>query len=81
MRLLTQELQAKDAEFRAKDLELRELKEERSGMLLLYLREFTELQKRQALLQKTRDTIGGQASWLERERADRDEVQDRLTTW
>ena len=43
---LTQELQAKDVELRAKDVELREL-EERSGMLLLYVREFTELQKRQ----------------------------------
>jgi hypothetical protein len=31
-----------------------------------------------ALLQKAGDTIGGQASRLERERADRDEVQDRL---
>ena len=59
-------------------------------MLLLYVREFTELQKQQAsttkmlealaaLLQKVGDTIGGQASRLERERADRDEVQDRLS--
>ena len=38
VRRLTQELQAKD-------VELRELKEERSAMLLLYVREFTELQK------------------------------------
>ena len=29
-------------------MELRELKEERSAMLLRYVREFTELQKRQA---------------------------------
>ena len=67
MRRLTQELQAKDAELRAKDVELRELKEERSAMLLHYVREFTELQKRQAsttnmleasaaLLQKAGDT-------------------------
>ena len=46
VRLLTQELQAKDVELRAKDMELRELKEERSDMLLHYVREFTELQKR-----------------------------------
>ena len=69
VRLLTQELHAKDAELRAKDVELRELKEERSAMLLRYVREFTELQKRQAsttkmleasaaLLQKAGDTIG-----------------------
>ena len=37
MRRLTQELHAKDAEHRAKDVELRELKEERSAMLLLYV--------------------------------------------
>ena len=59
-------------------------------MLLLYVREFRELQKRQAsttkileasavLLQKARDIIGCQGSRLERERADRDEVQDRLS--
>jgi hypothetical protein len=46
VRRLTQELHAKDAELRAKDVELRELKDERSAMLLLYVREFTELQKR-----------------------------------
>ena len=85
MRCLTQELQAKDAELRAKDVELHELKEERSVMLLPYVRQFTELQKRQAsstkmlkasaaLLQKAGDMIGGQASQLERVRADRDEV-------
>ena len=90
VRRLTQELHAKDAELRAKDVELRELKEERSAMLLRYVREFTELQKRQAsttkmleasaaLLQKAGDTIGRQGSRLERERADRDEVQDRLS--
>ena len=90
VRLLTQELHAKDAELRAKDVELRELKEERSAMLLHYVQEFTELQKRQAsttkmleasaaLLQKAGDTIGRQGSRLERERADRDEVQDRLS--
>ena len=90
VRLLTQELHAKDAELRAKDVELRELKEERSAMLLLYVQEFTELQKRQAsttkmleasaaLLQKAGDTIGRQGSRLERERADRDVVQDRLS--
>ena len=89
MRRLTPELHAKDAELRAKDVELRELKEERSAMLLRYVREFTELQKRQAstttmfealavLLQKAGDTIGRQGSRLEHERADRDEVQDRL---
>ena len=59
-------------------------------MLLLYVREFIELQKWQtsttkmleasaALLQKVGDTIGGQASRLERERANRDEVQDHLS--
>ena len=32
VRLLTQELHAKDAELRAKDMELRDLKEERSAM-------------------------------------------------
>ena len=55
VRLLTQELhakdgelRAKDGELRAKDVELHELKEERSAMLLRYVREFTELQKRQA---------------------------------
>ena len=48
VRHLTEELQAKDAELRAKDVELRVLKEERSTMLLCYVREFTELQKRQA---------------------------------
>ena len=80
VRRLTQELEAKDAELKAKDVELRELKEERSAMLLLYVREFTELQKWQAsttkmleasavLLQKEGDMIGGQASRLERERA------------
>ena len=90
MRRLTQEFHAKDAELRAKDVELREIKEERSAMLLHYVREFTELQKRQAsttkmleasaaLLQKAGDTIGRQGSRLERERADRDEVQDRLS--
>ena len=83
VRRLTQELQAKD-------VELRELKEERSAMLLRYVREFTELQKRQAsttknvealvaLLQKVGDTIGRQGSRLERERAYRDEVQDLLS--
>ena len=83
MRRLTQELHAKDAE-------LCELKEERSAMILRYVREFTELQKRQAsttkmleasaaLLQKAGDTIGRQGSRLERERADCDEVQDRLS--
>ena len=46
MRRLTQELEAKDSELRAKDMELHELKEERSAMLLRYVREFTELQKR-----------------------------------
>ena len=45
VRLLTQELHAKDAELRAKDVELRELKEERSAMLLHYVWEFKELQK------------------------------------
>ena len=90
VRRLTQELHAKDAELRAKDVELRELKEERSAMLLRYVREFMELQKRQAsttkmleasaaLLQKAGDTVGRQGSRLERERADRDEVQDRLS--
>ena len=48
VRRLTQELHAKDAELRAKDMELRDLKEERSAMLLRHVREFTELQKRQA---------------------------------
>ena len=48
MRRLTQELHAKDAKLRAKDVELCELKEERSAMLLRYVWEFTELQKRQA---------------------------------
>ena len=59
-------------------------------MLLHYVREFTELQKWQAsttkileasaaLLQKAGDTIGRQGSRLERERADRDEVQERLS--
>ena len=58
-------------------------------MLPRYVREFTKLQKRQAsttkmhevsaaLLQKAGDTIGRQGSRLERERADCDEVQDRL---
>ena len=46
VRRLTQEVEAKDAELRAKDVEPRELKEERSAMLLRYVREFTELQKR-----------------------------------
>ena len=66
-------------------MELRELKEERSAMLLRYGREFTELRKRQAsttkmleasaaLLQKAGDTIGRQGSRLDRKRADRDEV-------
>ena len=66
-------------------MELRELKEEKSAMLLHYVREFTELQKRQAstkkmlkasaaLLWKAGDTIGRQGSRLERERADREEV-------
>ena len=79
-------------ELRAKDVELRELKEERSAMLLHYVREFTELQKRQAsttkmleasvvLLQKAGDTIGHQGSQLERYRANRDEVQDCSATW
>ena len=45
VRRLTQELHVKDAELRAKDVELRELKE-RSAMLLRYVREFKELQKR-----------------------------------
>ena len=73
VRRLTQELQAKDAELRAKDVELRELKEEGSAMLLRYVREFTELQKRQActtnmleasatLLQKAGDMIGRHGS-------------------
>ena len=90
VRHLTQELQAKDGELRAKDVELHELKEERSAMLLRYVWEFMELQKWQAsttkmleasaaLLQKAGDTIGRQWSRLERERADRDEVQDRLS--
>ena len=58
-------------------------------MLLRYVREFTELQKRQAstkmleasaaLLQKAGDMIGRQGSRLEHERAGRDEVQDRLS--
>ena len=59
-------------------------------MLLRYVQEFTELQKQQAsttkmlkasavLLQKAGDTIGRQGSRLEREQADRDEVQDRLS--
>ena len=54
-------------------------------MLLRYVREFMELQKRQAsttkileasvvLLQKAGDLIGREWSRLERERADRDEV-------
>ena len=71
-------------------MELSELKEERSDILLRYVREFTELQKRQAsttkmleataaLLQKAGDTIGRQVSRLERERADRDMVQDCLS--
>ena len=46
MRRLTQELHAKYAELRAKDVELCELKEERSAMLLRYVREFMDLQKR-----------------------------------
>ena len=57
-------------------------------MLLLFVQEFTELQKRQAsttkmleasaaLLQKEGDTIGCHGSRLEREQDDRDEVQDR----
>ena len=48
VRRLTQALQAKDAELRAKDVELREIKEERSSMLLRYVRDFTKLQKWQA---------------------------------
>ena len=48
VRHLTQELHAKDVELRAKDMELCELKEERSAMLLLYVWEFMELQKRLA---------------------------------
>ena len=71
-------------------MELRVLKEERSALLLRYVWEFTELQKRQAsttkmlealaaLLQKAGDMIGRQGSRLERERAYRDEVQDRLS--
>ena len=59
-------------------------------MLVRYVQEFTELQKRQAsttkmleasveLLQKAGGMIGRQGSRLERERADRDEVQDRLS--
>ena len=90
VRHLTQELHANDAELRAKDVVLRQFKEESSAMLLLYVREFTELQKWQAyttkmleasavLLKKAGDTIGHQGSRLERERADRDEVQDRLS--
>ena len=75
VRLLTRVLHAKDAELMAKDVELRELKEERSAMLLRYVREFAELQKRQAsttkmleastaLLQKAGDTIGHrEAGW------------------
>ena len=61
-------------------MELRELKEERSVMLLRYVWEFIELQKRQtsttkmleasaALLQKAGDTIGRQGSRLEHKRA------------
>ena len=46
VRRLTQELHAKDAELRANDVEIRDLKEERSAMLLRYMREFMELQKR-----------------------------------
>ena len=46
VRRLTQELHAKDAELRSKDVELHEIKEERSDMLLRYVLEFTELQKR-----------------------------------
>ena len=90
VRRLTRELHAKDADLRDKDVELCELKEERSAMLLRYVWEFTKLQKRQesttkmleasvALLQKAGDTIGRQGSRLERERVDRDEVQDRLS--
>ena len=48
MRRLAQELHAKDAELRAKDVGFRELKEERSAMLLRYVREFAELQNQQA---------------------------------
>jgi len=59
-------------------------------MLLRYVREFMELQKRQAsttkmleasvaLMQKAGDTIGRQGSRLEHARADRDEVQDYLS--
>ena len=59
-------------------------------MLLRYVREFMELQKRQAsttkmleasaaLLQKAGVMIGRQGSQLERERAYRDEVQDCLS--
>ena len=66
-------------------MDLHELKEERSAMLLCYVREFTELQKRQAsttkmleasaaLLQKAGDMIGRQGGRLEREWANRDEV-------
>ena len=43
VRRLTQELHVKDAELRAKDVELHELKEERSATFLLYVQEFTEL--------------------------------------
>ena len=71
-------------------MEFPELKEEKSAILLHYVREFTELQNRQAsttkmleasaaLLQKAGDTIGRQGSRLERERADRDEVPNRLS--
>ena len=74
-------------------MELRELKEENSDIILCYEREFTDLQKREesttkllkssvALLQKAADMLGGQlanmASRLEREQADHDEVQDCL---
>ena len=48
VRRLTQELQAKDVELRIKDVELHELREERSAMLLRYVLEFMELHKRQA---------------------------------
>ena len=47
VRRLTQELYDKDAELGAKDVKLCDLKEERSAMLPRYVREFTELQKRQ----------------------------------
>ena len=59
VRRLTQELHAKDAGLRAKDVEPRELKEERTDMLLRNVREFMELQKRQALTTKDARGVNG----------------------